>query len=144
MTLAACVAAVTLLGFVLRARDGRVSASVRRVDIVDPAAIGAGPLAEHATLVQFSTDMCARCPGTRRLLSAIAAEQLDDVAHIDVDITHRADLAAQFRVMQTPTTLLVDRAGRVHARFGGVPTAEAVREQLAAMRKVHDVSPSRN
>ena len=144
MTLAAGVAAVTVLGFVLRARDGRVIATTASGDLVDPVVIGADGLAEHATLVQFSTEMCARCPGTRRLLRTIAAEQLDDVAHVDVDVTHRADLAARFRVMQTPMTLIVDGNGRIRARIAGTPTREAVTAHLAAMRKDHHVSSQRN
>lgn len=48
-----------------------------------------------------------------------------EIAVHDVDLTHRADLAAENRVFSTPTTLLVDADARVVARFVGVPRREA-------------------
>lgn len=116
----ALLAVTTVLGLVLRARQGRVA----RVfgDVVTPADVAAtvafGPA---ATLLQFSTELCARCPGTRRLLRAVA-EQRPGVVHVEVDLTHRPDLAKRYAVLQTPTTLILDGAGRVQARVGGPPT----------------------
>jgi len=49
---------------------------------------------------------------------------------VDVDLTHRADLARRFNVLQTPTTLVLDRAGRVRARVGGVPNRAALHAHL--------------
>jgi thiol-disulfide isomerase/thioredoxin len=115
----ALVAATTVLGLAWRARQGRVARVTG--DIITPADVAAtiafGPA---ATLLQFSTELCARCPGTRRLLGAVA-ESRPGVVHIDVDLTHRADLANRYSVLQTPTTLILDGAGRVRARVGGAP-----------------------
>ncbi|WP_156760289.1 TlpA family protein disulfide reductase [Microbacterium karelineae] len=117
------------LGLTLRARDGRVretgqgDVTAQALD-VDPSAFGT-----RATLVQFSTEMCARCPATRRLLTEIADER-DGVAHVDVDLTDRADLARDFHVIQTPTTLVIDGARVARARIGGAPNRESV---LAAL-----------
>ncbi|MDQ4212434.1 thioredoxin family protein [Microbacterium capsulatum] len=125
---AAALLAVTILaGVLLRRRDGRgvAVAGDLHVDPADlPTALGA-----RATLVQFSTEFCARCPHVRRLLGHIAAER-PGVVHADVDLTHRADLASRYRVLSTPTTLLVDPDGRIRSRFTGVPTRAAV---LAAL-----------
>ena len=89
-------------------------------------------LGERVTLVQFSTEICTRCPQVRRMLSALAANH-DGLAHVEVDLTHRADLAARYRVLQTPTTFVVDRSGAVRARFNGVPHRHALSEAIAAV-----------
>ncbi|TFB72575.1 thioredoxin [Cryobacterium glaciale] len=127
----ALLAATTVLGLVWRARQGRV-ASVAG-DIITPADV-ASPTAfgPAATLVQFSTELCARCPGTRRLLDAVA-EQRPGVVHVDVDLTHRPDLANRFAVLQTPTTLILDGSGRVRARVGGAPSRADISATLDAI-----------
>ncbi|MFC4223222.1 TlpA family protein disulfide reductase [Lysinibacter cavernae] len=77
------------------------------------------------TLLQFSTEICAKCPATRRLLGAIADER-PDVQHAEVDLTHRPDLAATHRILQTPTVFVLDAEGRLLHRIGGAPTAATV------------------
>lgn len=122
--------AVTVgLGVVLRWREGRA----RRVDpteAVDPVRLGADALGDRATLLQFSTEVCSRCPGAHRALTAIA-DAHEGVRHLDVDLTHRPDIAKHFHVLQTPTTLVLDRDGLVHSRFGGTPSRHAVELELA-------------
>jgi thioredoxin-like negative regulator of GroEL len=66
---------------------------------------------------------------TRRVLSQIA-ESTDGVSHIDLDLTHRPDIAAQFNVLQTPTTLILDATGQIRARIGGAPRPTDVRAAL--------------
>lgn len=125
----ALVVLAIVAGLVVRARDGRRSAaSGLRFDPSD----GGAPLAERATLVQFSTEFCTRCPQVRRLLTSYA-DQDDSVAHVEVDLTHRPDLSSRYRVLQTPTTFVVDRSGAVRARFYGVPRPAALTEALAAL-----------
>jgi thiol-disulfide isomerase/thioredoxin len=120
---------VTLLaGLTLRWRQGRV----RRVssdELVQPERLGADGLGESATLLQFSTEMCSRCPGVHRMLSTVAAER-DGVRHLDVDLTHRPDIAKHFHVLQTPTTLILDRRGAVQSRIGGVPGRDMLELEL--------------
>lgn len=99
-------------------------------EVVDPQRFGADALGEQATLLQFSTEMCSRCPGVHRMLGSIADER-DGVLHLDVDLTHRPDIAKHFHVLQTPTTLILDRHGVVQTRFGGTPSREAVRLELS-------------
>jgi thioredoxin-related protein len=60
---------------------------------------------------------------------AIATEQ-PGVAHIDVDLTHRADLANKFNILQTPTTLILDRDGTIRARIGGAVKRATVIAEL--------------
>lgn len=42
------------------------------------------------------------------------------------------DLAARYHVLQTPTTFLVDAAGAVLSRWGGVPERRRIEDALAS------------
>lgn len=136
LALGALVLATALLGMALRRREGRAK-HVDMRDRVDPRLVGADAWGERATLLQFSTEFCARCPGVHRTLDAIA-DDIDGVIHLDVDLTHRVDLAKHFSVLQTPTTLILDRNGVIQTRFGG-PVARAVVEQ-----EIHRVTGDRH
>lgn len=125
---AVLLAATVVAGLVWRRGQGRVR-TVDSGDSVDPRVLDAGPLGEAATLVQFSTEMCARCPGVHRMLASVA-DARPGVRHLDVDLTHRPDLAKRFRVLQTPMTLLVDATGTTHRRFGGPPARADVEREL--------------
>nr|WP_144796014.1 thioredoxin family protein [Microbacterium ginsengiterrae] len=124
-------------GLIARARNGRRRAG--GPTRVRPEDLDGRRLAEVATLVQFSTELCTRCPQVRRLLRGIA-EEYDGVAHAEIDLTHRSDLATRHRVLQTPTTFLVDASGAVLARWGGVPDRRSIDEALAS---VHTAVPDR-
>ena len=133
LVLVALLAATTAAGLGLRLHQGRA----RRVDVdevIEPERLGADGLGEQATLLQFSTEMCSRCPGVHTRLSTIAAAH-DGVRHLDVDLTNRPDLAKRFHVLQTPTTLILDARGAVQSRIGGVPTRDVVELELARLRE---------
>jgi thiol-disulfide isomerase/thioredoxin len=87
-------------------------------------------LGERATLLQFSTEVCAPCKSTARVLDDLAARTAD-VAHVDLDVTHRPELASRYRVLQTPTTLILDADGAVRARIGGAVRRDIVVAELA-------------
>lgn len=125
------VAVSTVVGLVWKRRTGSVThAPARAAEIVTAADVRTdAPFGERATLLQFSTEFCAYCPATRRLLGGIA-ERTEGVAHVDVDLTHSAELAKRFRVLQTPTTLVLDHRGAVHARIGGAPKAAELEASL--------------
>ena len=120
----------TVVGLMLRLLDGRRRGGGHLR--FDPADADADRLGSHATLVQFSTEMCARCPQVRRMLSSYV-EDADGLHHLEVDLTHRPDLSARYKVLQTPTTFVVDDSGTVRARFHGVPHRDALTEALAAV-----------
>ncbi|MET0853166.1 MAG: thioredoxin family protein [Microterricola sp.] len=135
------LAASTALGLLWKARTGRAAATapgappaiVRAAELADPHSDAVAPtLGERATLLQFSTEFCARCPQTRTLLAGIA-DAADGVSAIDIDLGARPELARRFRVMQTPTVLLLDAAGVVRARIGGAPDRRTITEQLAPL-----------
>lgn len=122
----ALVAATTAAGLVLRRRDGRLRATPV-VTALPEAAPGA-----TVTLVQFTTTYCSRCPGVSRLLRDLAAGR-DGVVHREIDLTDRPDLAAEYRVLQTPTTLVLDHGGRLAARIAGVPRRDELDARLTTL-----------
>lgn len=128
IALAVLLAATVALGALLNWRQSRARHNVAH-EVVDPQRLGADGLGEVATLLQFSTDMCARCPGVHRTLAEIADDH-EGVRHLDVDLTHRPDIAKHFHVLQTPTTLVLDRHGVVRTRFGGTPGRDVLELEL--------------
>jgi thiol-disulfide isomerase/thioredoxin len=129
--LAALLVATIGVGGYARWRQGRPQKHIHH-EVVDPERLGADGLGASATLLQFSTEMCARCPHVHRTLSSVADER-DGVRHLDVDLTHRPDIARHFHVMQTPTTLILDREGVVQTRIGGVPSRDVVELELTRL-----------
>jgi thiol-disulfide isomerase/thioredoxin len=129
--LAVLLTATVALGVFLRWRQNRPRRHIPH-EIVQPERLGADGLGENATLLQFSTELCARCPGVHRTLAAVAAAH-EGVRHLDIDLTHRPDIARHFHVLQTPTTLILDRNGAVQTRFGGAPNREVLELELARL-----------
>ncbi len=122
------LAVTVALGVVVQWRQGRPRKHIHH-EVVIPERLGAERLGESATLLQFSTDMCSRCPGVHRTLAAVA-ESHDGVRHFDIDVTNRPDIAKHFHILQTPTTLLLDRDGVVQTRFGGIPKRDVLELEL--------------
>ncbi len=113
------VAVATVLGLVWRASQGRVQLATGRIDGVE---LGSG-----ATLLQLSSEVCAPCRATAKVLGGIHEH---GVRHVEVDIADRPDLARQFNILQTPTTLILDASGIVRARIGGAVRRDAVIAEL--------------
>ena len=128
IVLAALLAATVALGLLLNWRQSRARRNVAH-EVVEPHRLGADSLGGVATLLQFSTEMCARCPGVHRTLSSIA-DAHPGVRHLDIDLTQRPDIAKHFRVLQTPTTLILDRHGVIQTRFGGAPGRDVLELEL--------------
>ena len=127
-TLVGIVALATALGLVWKAQNGRVRTS--RGDETISGLDVAADLGATATLLQFSSEVCAPCVSTHRVLDGVAAETAG-VAHVDLDIVKHPELVARFNILQTPTTLVLDNRGVVRARIGGAARPESVREELA-------------
>jgi thiol-disulfide isomerase/thioredoxin len=123
--------------------DGRF----RRRDVVPPAVAHHEPeaepdgvlagtpwaddLGERATLLQFSSAFCAPCRATRVVLAAVAADE-PGVRHLEVDAEQHLDVVRRLKVMRTPTTIVLDPAGRELGRAAGAPTREQVLRALPA------------
>ena len=136
--IAALVGVAILAGLYWKAQTGRAKLvkSGELVDLVKLQAIKNGQpvtkFGRKATLLQFSTEVCSQCKQTARLFSEVE-KQHRDLLHIEVDVTNRLDLAAHFKVLQTPTTLVLDASGRVKARIGGAPKPATIQAELAKL-----------
>jgi len=119
------VVVTALVGWLLRRRESRP----RRAAAIESDWLEADARGDQATLVQFSTEMCTRCPQVRRMLRTLV-DDADGVALAEVDLTHRADLAARLHILQTPTVFVLDATGAVRSRFAGVPRRDAVAAEL--------------
>ncbi len=73
VVLAVLLTATVLLGAFLQWRQNRPQRHISH-EVVQPERLGADGLGELATLLQFSTELCARCPGVHRTLAAVADE----------------------------------------------------------------------
>ena len=128
IVLAVLLAATVIVGLIIRWRQNRPRRHIRH-EVVEPQRLGADSLGEVATLLQFSTEFCGRCPAVHRSLAQVAAEH-EGVRHLDIDLTHRPDIARHFHVLQTPTTFILDRDGAVQTRFGGAPSRHVLELEL--------------
>lgn len=88
------LAAASAAGWGVRLRHGRFrsprSMALTRDDL-------GSALGERATLVQFSTELCAYCGPARELLTEVARSR-DGVTLIEVDAARRSDLARRLNV----------------------------------------------
>lgn len=127
-------------GFWWKARTGRAKL-VRSGELVDLSKLKATKdekpvqsFGNIATLLQFSTEVCSACVATARLYRDLE-KTTPGLKHIEVDITDRMELAAHFSIMQTPTTLILDKHGMVKARIGGAPRPNVVTEELKKLEQ---------
>jgi thiol-disulfide isomerase/thioredoxin len=79
-----------------------------------------GERGERATLLQFSSAFCAPCRATRRILADVSST-VPGVTHVEVDAEDHLDLVRRLGVLRTPTTLVLDAAGREITRASGAP-----------------------
>jgi thiol-disulfide isomerase/thioredoxin len=130
LVLVVAVTAAIAFGLLRRVRDGRLR-DTPASDVVDLRALGVAP-GERATIVQFSSAFCAPCRATRRILSDVASV-VDGVAYAEVDAETHLDDVRRLRILRTPTTLVLDRSGRVVVRASGQPRKADV---IAALARV--------
>ncbi len=130
LIIAALLAGASVAFWWWQGRQGRVR-EVQRAGALSSETLGA-KRGYRATFVQFSTPMCAKCPGTKRLLTEVAADHRD-VVLIEIDASERLDLARELSIMRTPTTLVLDSDGVVVARMDGPPSRTQAEEALGAV-----------
>lgn len=128
----------TVIGLALKSAEGRIKKS-DGLTRIDPQELGDDiHFGSTATLLQFSSEFCTKCPGTRKYLSE-EARLHPGVRHVDVDITNRPELSQKYNILQTPTTFILDDSGALAARIGGSPRPDAVKTALEiALRRDHD------
>lgn len=121
------LAATTGAGLLWKARQGRVRDTTGAAFDLH-AELGETP-GERATLLQFSSAFCAPCRATKRILSDVA-HAVPGVKHVEVDAESHLDVVRRLGILKTPTTLVLDRDGRVTQRAAGQPRKEHI---LAAL-----------
>ena len=127
MVLGAVLILATAGGVAWSRRDGRMrEAPAPRLTEAD---LGQ-PLGARATLLQFSSAFCAPCRAARQLLSDVAGRS-DGVAHVEIDVATRLDLARQLDIRRTPTVLVLGPRGQVTRRASGLPRRADVVAALA-------------
>ncbi|MEY4648422.1 MAG: hypothetical protein RL009_838 [Actinomycetota bacterium] len=131
----AIVAAAVLVGVVWKLTTGKAK-RIRdglQVDLAELGALKNGQpvtaFGDRITFLQFSSEFCSQCVQTARILGELE-QQSDDVLHLEVDITNRLDLANKYNILQTPTTLVLDRRGIVKSRIGGAPKAATLESEI--------------
>lgn len=129
------LALATVAGLVWRSTTGRakrIKAGLQ-IDLKELGASKDGKavteFGEHTTFLQFSSETCATCKQTSKLFEELEKTS-SGVLHIEVDLTHRLDLADKFGILQTPTTLVLDSKGIVKSRIGGAPKPSTIEEEI--------------
>ena len=135
LVLVAVLVLASAFGVLLR-RSGRRLASAaaeppeHRLEVLGPAELGV-PLGSRATLVQISSAFCAPCRATRRVLDQVS-NQVEGVAHVEIDAESHLQLVRRLDVRRTPTVLVLDSTGRVVRRASGQPRHADVVAALGA------------
>lgn len=128
--IAVLAAAAVMLGWLLTRREGRVLA-LKPSAAIDPREFGGDRLGSAATVVQFSTVYCTRCPAVRRTISALVGDR-PGVEFLHVDVTGQPELASKYRLAQTPTVLVLDGNGVARSRLSGTIDRAALSTELDA------------
>jgi hypothetical protein len=119
-------------GLYRKSVDGRVRAP--RGGTAPALAVGIGQeLGGTATFVQFSSNACAPCRVTARVLEDVRSTTAG-VAHIEIDAEQRLDLVGELGITRTPTVLLLDGNGTERGRIIGAPRKQDVLAALDDLR----------
>ena len=133
----ALIAVATAAGLIWKARTGTAKKvnSGLVIDLKEIAAVKDGfpvtEFGERVTFLQFSSEFCSQCAQTARLFHDLEAHH-DDILHIEVDITNRLDLANKFNILQTPTTLVLDKNGVITSRIGGAAKPQTIQDEIGS------------
>ena len=129
-------------GVLRKLTDGRVqqlalAADSEGVVAADSPFAQHGAMGERATIVQFSSSVCAPCRAAKAIATEVAAT-VPGVRHLEVNAEEHMDLVREFAIMRTPTILVLDGRGRLSARISGVPRKD---ELLVAVddRRFEDI-----
>jgi thiol-disulfide isomerase/thioredoxin len=128
------LAAATAFGVAWRRRNGRLAgprsaAGGLRLGVAE---LGQ-PLGPRATLLQFSSEFCAPCRATHRILAEVASGA-EGVRHVDVDAGERMDLVRLLDVRRTPTVFVLGPEGQIARRGSGLMNKAEVMDVLDEIR----------
>jgi len=124
------LAVAGVLAWLLQAREGRIKASSTGPSDELPEPVRAALAdAPSVTLLQVSTTFCAPCRHARVILARLA-ESTSGLAHVELDVTDRPEIATSLGVLRTPTTVAFTSDGRELLRVGGVPRGDSLIDAL--------------
>ena len=129
VVLVGLVLGATAIGVLWQSRQGRVSRLGRQKRPAD-LPLSLIDTTSAFTLVQFSGPFCSYCAAMRKILGEAANRHGGSIAHREIDITDYPDLVSSLRISQTPTTLIVDRAGYIHSRIHGAAKPAIVENEI--------------
>ena len=135
LVLLAILAVATLVGLLWKATTGKAKhiKDGQTVDLAQLQAVKNGTpvksFGSRVTFLQFSGEFCSQCPPAARVLAELEAKT-PGALHIEVDITNRLDLARKFNILQTPTTLVLDKRGVILSRIAGSPKTTTLESEL--------------
>ncbi len=131
----AVLAGATAFGVAWRRRDGRLAGprSAAGGGLRLGAAELGQPLGPRATLLQFSSEFCAPCRATHRILADVATGS-DGVRHVEVDAGERMDLVRLLDVRRTPTVFVLGPEGQIARRGSGLMSKADVLGALDEIR----------
>lgn len=122
------VLVATLAGWLLTRRSGHLR-EIAADRGADPDTADLGLSRSGPTIVHFSAPWCGPCDRVRRVVHQLC-EDMDDVAHVEIDMDADPATARRFSVLSLPTTLIFDVDGRQRYRASGVPKAADLRSVL--------------
>jgi thiol-disulfide isomerase/thioredoxin len=127
--IAAALGVALIAGFRHNRRSGKLrttddSASAPNLDVSDLGLSRTGP-----TIVHFSAVWCGPCAAVRRVVNQVCAD-MQDVAHVEIDMDANPAAARKLSVLSLPTTFIFDAQGKQRYRTAGVPKAADLRSAL--------------
>ena len=125
----AALVAAALIGWLMTRRSGAVQAT-DPTDNVDTSDLGLS--SDGPTVVHFSASWCGPCTQVRRVVDQVC-DDLDRVAHVEIDMDANPAAARRLSVLSLPTTFIFDADGRQRYRTSGVPKADDLRSALTPL-----------
>jgi thiol-disulfide isomerase/thioredoxin len=116
-----------IIGWLMTRRSGAVQESSDDVDTSD---LGLSP--DGPTVVHFSASWCGPCTQVRRVVDQVC-DDLEKVAHVEIDMDANPAAARRLSVLSLPTTFIFDAGGRQRYRTSGVPKADDLRSALTPL-----------
>jgi thiol-disulfide isomerase/thioredoxin len=131
VAVAAALVAAAIIGWLMTRRAGDVQATDPTAsDGVDTSDLDLSP--DGPTVVHFSASWCGPCAQVRRVVDQVC-DDLDQVAHVEIDMDANPGAARRLSVLSLPTTFIFDAEGRQRYRTAGVPKADDLRSALAPL-----------
>ena len=131
VALLVALVAAAVIGWLMTRRSGAVQASDPAAsDHVDTSDLGLSP--DGPTVVHFSASWCGPCTQVRRVVDQVC-DDLDQVAHVEIDMDANPGAARHLSVLSLPTTFIFDADGRQRYRTSGVPKADDLRSALTPL-----------